>query len=176
VQRLALLFIVLLPLRAADPRARELKALRQQQAQRPGDAELAVRLASRYFDEVAAFGDPRYIGYAQAALAPWWALPEPPADVRVMRAKLRQFDHQFDAARADLAAVVAADPGHADAWAWLAAIAMVQARYADARQACQQLAPLTSPLTAVACAAAVDSVTGRAGAASRAGRGAASQR
>jgi tetratricopeptide (TPR) repeat protein len=152
-----------LPGRAADPRARELRELRQQLSRRPDDAELAVRLASRYFDAVAAEGDPRYIGHAQAALAPWWALPDPPADVRVMRAKLRQFDHDFDAARADLAAVVAADPGHADAWAWLAAIAMVQARYADARQACLQLAPLTTPLTGTACAAAVDAVTGRAG-------------
>ena len=154
-----------LPGRAADPRARELRELRQQLSRRPDDVELAVRLARRYFDAVAAEGDPRYIGHAQAALAPWWALPAPPADVRVMRAKLRQFDHEFDAARADLAAVVAADPGHADAWAWLAAIAMVQARYADARQACLQLAPLTTPLTGTACAAAVDAVTGRAGAA-----------
>jgi len=157
-----------LPTRAADPRAREMRELRQQLSRRPGDADLAVRLAQRYFDEVAAEGDPRYIGYAQAALAPWWALPAPPADVRVMRAKLRQFDHQFDAARADLAAVVAADPGQADAWAWLAAIAMVQARYGDARAACEQLAPLTTPLTGVACIAAVDSVTGRAGAAAAA--------
>jgi tetratricopeptide (TPR) repeat protein len=154
-----------LPGRAADPRARELRELRQQLSRRPDDVELAVRLARRYFDAVAAEGDPRYIGHAQAALAPWWALPAPPADVRVMRAKLRQFDHEFDAARADLAAVVAADPGHADAWAWLAAIAMVQARYADARQACLQLAPLTTPLTGTACVAAVDAVTGRAGAA-----------
>ncbi len=23
-------------------------------------------------------GDPRYVGYAQAALKPWWDLPEPP--------------------------------------------------------------------------------------------------
>ena len=38
----------------------------------PRNAELAVRLAARYFDEAAAEGDPRYIGYAQAALAPWW--------------------------------------------------------------------------------------------------------
>jgi tetratricopeptide (TPR) repeat protein len=154
-----------LPLRAADPRARELAALRQQLAQRPDDAEKAVRLARRYFDEVAAEGDPRWIGYAQAALAPWWALPAPPAEVRVMRAKLLQFGHQFDAARADLDAVVAADPAHAEAWAWLAAIAMVQARYADARSACRQFALHAPPLSGAACTAAVDATTGRAGAA-----------
>jgi tetratricopeptide (TPR) repeat protein len=154
-----------LPARAADPRARELREWREQLARSPQDVDLAVRLASRYFDAVAAEGDPRYIGHAQAALAPWWSLPAPPADVRVMRAKLRQFDHGFDAARDDLQAVVAADPRHAEAWAWLAAIAMVQARYADARHACRQLAPLTTPLTGAACAAAVDAVTGRAAAA-----------
>jgi Tfp pilus assembly protein PilF len=151
-----------LPARAADPRAREMREWREQLSRRPDDAELAVRLAGRYFDEVAAEGDPRWIGYAQAALAPWWALPAPPADVRVMRAKLRQFDHQFDAARADLEAVVAADARHVDAWAWLAAIAMVQARYADARRACREVAALSSPLTGAACTAAVDAVTGRA--------------
>jgi hypothetical protein len=40
---------------------------------------------------------------------------------------------------------------------------MVQARYADAREACRQLAPSTSALTGAACTAAVDAVTGRAG-------------
>jgi hypothetical protein len=154
-----------LPLRAADPRARELAALRQQLAQRPDDAETAVRLARRYFDEVAAEGDPRWIGYAQAALAPWWAQAAPPAEVRVMRAKLLQFGHQFDAARADLDAVVAADPAHAEAWSWLAAISMVQARYADARRACRQFALHAPPLSGAACTAAVDATTGRAGAA-----------
>jgi predicted Zn-dependent protease len=139
--------------------------LRQQLAQRPDDAETAVRLARRYFDEVAAEGDPRWIGYAQAALAPWWAQAAPPAEVRVMRAKLLQFGHQFDAARADLDAVVAADPAHAEAWSWLAAISMVQARYADARRACRQFALHAPPLSGAACTAAVDATTGRAGAA-----------
>ena len=73
-----------LSLRAADPKSSQLRELRRQLALQPGDAELAVRLARRYFDEVAAEGDPRYIGYAEAALAPWGNLPEPPAEVRVM--------------------------------------------------------------------------------------------
>ena len=91
-----------LPANASDPRARELLALRRAWRAQPQDLATALRLATRYQDEVAATGDPRYMGYAQAALQPWWALPDPPVAVRVLRAMLRQFDHQFDAALADL--------------------------------------------------------------------------
>jgi Tfp pilus assembly protein PilF len=82
--------------------------------------------------------------------------------VRVVRAKLRQFNHDFAAAVADLQAAVQAQPGLAEGWSWLAAIAMVQARYDDVRSACARLLPLTSALTASACRAGADAVTGQA--------------
>lgn len=151
------------PARASDPRARELIALRQAWRAQPDEVGTAVRLAQRYFDEVAAEGDPRFVGYAQAALQPWWALPDPPVAVRVLRAMLVQFDHRFDAALVDLDAAVAAEPGNATAWSWRTAILMVQARYAQARASCQQMAALTSELVAVACLAQVDAATGAAG-------------
>ncbi len=157
-----------LPLRPTDGRAREMRALREKLAAKPGDAELAVALARRYFEQVAAEGDPRFIGHAQAVLAPWWGQADAPAPVRVMRAMLKQFNHQFDSAVADLTGVVEREPGHAEAWSWLAAIAMVQARYAEARLACTRMAPEVSALIATACLASVDSVTGRAAAASTA--------
>ncbi len=157
-----------LPSRIADPRARALAELRRQQARAPKDLDTAVALVRGYLMEVAAEGDPRYIGYAQAALGPWWNLPDPPAAVRVLRAVLRQFSHDFDAALADLVAVVRQDPDNGEAWAWQAAIAMVQARYADARTACERMASQASQLIAVACVAYVDSVTGQAAAASAA--------
>jgi cytochrome c-type biogenesis protein CcmH/NrfG len=151
-----------LPVRANDPQARELRELRQQLARDPRHAETAVRLAQRYFGLTAAEGDPRYIGYAQAALAPWWNQPEPPPEVRVMRAKLRQFNHEFEAAVADLSGAARQDPSLGEAWSWLAAIALVQARYPDARAACERAAPLATPVIEVACMAAIDSITGRA--------------
>jgi tetratricopeptide (TPR) repeat protein len=73
---------------------------------------------------------------------------------------------------ADLTAAAAQQPDNAEAWAWQASITMVQARYAQARTACERLAPLASPLIGVACSAAVDGVTGRAAAASAALRNA----
>jgi tetratricopeptide (TPR) repeat protein len=150
-----------LPSRATDPRLREMVALRRQLAANPRDLAVALQLARRYYDEVAAEGDPRYIGYAQAALAPWWDDTAPPVPVRVMRAVLRQFSHQFDEAQADLVAAVREAPDDGEAWSWQVAIAMVQARYADARTACERVAPLASKLIAVACRAQVDAATGQ---------------
>ena len=154
-----------LPARAADPRMQALRELRAAAARNPTDADAAVRLAQRYYEEVAAEGDPRYIGYAQAALAPWWTLPAPPASVRVMRAILLQFNHQFDAALADLGAAAQQEPHNGEAWAWQAAIHMVRADYPSARRACEQVARLATPLIGVACFAHVDSHTGQAAAA-----------
>ncbi len=42
------------PARVADPRARELQALRTAWRANPSDAGLAVQLAQRYFDQAAA--------------------------------------------------------------------------------------------------------------------------
>ena len=156
------------PARSGDARALGLQSLRAAWRGNPRDPALAVALAQRYVEEAAANGDPRYIGYAQAALAPWWTEPAPPVAVRVQRAVLRQYGHQFVEALTDLNAAVQADPGHAEAWAWLAAIAMVQADYAAARRGCAGLAPHTTTLLAVACVAAIDGLTGRADAASQA--------
>jgi tetratricopeptide (TPR) repeat protein len=157
-----------LPARATDPRTREMRALRETLARNPGDADAALALARRYYAEAAAEGDPRYVGYAQAALAPWWKLADPPASLRVMRAVLMQFNHQFEPALADLSAASAQDPQNGEAWAWQAAIHMVRADYAAARRACEQVARLATPLIGTACSATVDAHTGRAAAAAAA--------
>jgi predicted Zn-dependent protease len=157
-----------LPARASDPRSRELLALRQAWRAQPQDLAAALRLAARYQDEVAATGDPRYMGYAQAALQPWWTLPEPPPAVRVLRAVVLQFDHRFAPALADLQAALRAEPDNARAWAWQTAIQMVLADYTAARSSCEQLARLSEPLIGAACRAQVDAATGRAAAASAA--------
>ena len=151
------------PARATDPAAREMQALRLAWRASPRDLEAATRLAWRYQAEVAATGDPRYMGYIQAALQPWWALPAPPTEVRVLRAVVLQFDHRFEPALADLRAVLQDDPDHVGAAAWQLAIQMVLADYAGARASCARLAQRVSLLIASACQAQVDAATGRAG-------------
>ncbi|MBL8290080.1 MAG: tetratricopeptide repeat protein [Rubrivivax sp.] len=156
------------PARASDPQARALVALRETWRRDPGDAAAALALVRHCLAMFASDGDPRRLGCAQAALGRWWALADPPVDIRIQRAVVLQFSHRFDAALADLDAALRADPQAHEAWLWRAAILMVQARYAEARQACERAAPLTTPLAGIGCRAQVDATTGAADAAVRA--------
>ncbi|EGF32863.1 hypothetical protein IMCC9480_1763 [Oxalobacteraceae bacterium IMCC9480] len=151
-----------LPFRPNDPIAREMSDLRQALRRDPRDQVVALKLAQRYYGLVAEEGDPRYIGYAQAALGPWWAMAEPPVDIQVMRASLMQFNHDFSGAITDLDSVIARYPAHAQARALRATIHMVQARYALARTDCQALFGLTDEVIATGCLAMVDGLTGKA--------------
>src|SRR5882672_9832702 len=157
-----------LPVRPGDPVARELRQLRAELAANPRRRETAIRLAERYFALANSEGDPRYVGYAQAALKPWWDLASPPLDALVMRAILKQYSHDFSGAMQDLAAATREDPENARAWSWRAAIDMVQANYEQARKDCLALKSIESDLYAVGCLSYLDSTTGRAGAAYRA--------
>src|SRR5215470_3842876 len=138
-----------LPVRPSDPVARELRSLRAELAVNPRRRDTAVRLAERYFALANAQGDPRYVGYAQAALKPWWDLPAPPLDALVMRAILKQYSHDFYGAMQDLRAATREDPGNARAWSWRAAIDMVQADYDQARRDCLALKDIETDLFAV---------------------------
>ena len=151
-----------LPVRANDPAARDLRELRSAHAAAPDNRDVAVRLARRYFDLASAEGDPRYVGYAEAAIRPWTTLAAPPTDVILMRALIRQYRHDFNPALRDLDAVVAADPGNTEALQWQFALHLVQADYAAARERCTVLAPLTTPLAATACTAILDGINGQA--------------
>jgi hypothetical protein len=157
-----------LPVRPGDPVARELRQLRSDLAANPRDRETAIRLAERYFALASSEGDPRYVGYAQAALKPWWDLPAPPLDVLVVRATLKQYSHDFSGAMRDLEAATREDPNNARAWSWRAAIHMVQSDYERAREDCSALQKLESELYAVGCMAYLDGTTGKAAAAHRA--------
>jgi len=156
-----------LPVRPGDPIARELKQLRGELAANPRSRSTAVRLAERYFALANAEGDPRYVGYGEAALKPWWDLPDPPLDALVMRAILKQYSHDFSGAMRDLETATREDPLNARAWSWRAAIDMVQANYADARRDCLALQKIESDLFAVGCLAYLDGTTGKAAAAYR---------
>lgn len=106
-------------------------------------------------------GDPRYAGYALAALAPWRDAVDhdrAPDDVAVLQATLAQYQHDFDGARRMLERVLARRPDHAQARLTLATIARVQGRYADSDAACRLVAV---PLYASACLAENLALRGR---------------
>ena len=145
-----------------DPLQRELQQLRTALAANPKDVRTAVSLARRYVEVWRDGGDPRYLGYAQAALTPWWAMPDPPLAVRVMRATLLQSTHKFSAALADLNAVVRLDRDNAQAWLTRATILQVLGDYPAARASCAQLSRLAPALIVQTCLSSVASLNGEA--------------
>ncbi len=106
-------------------------------------------------------GDPRLLGRAQAVLAPWWAEASVPPSVRLMRATLKQSQHDFEGALADLNVLVKEDPTDAQAWLTRATVLQVLARYDEAMQSCGALVPLVSEETAAVCRAPLLALTGR---------------
>jgi Tfp pilus assembly protein PilF len=151
-----------LPFKPNDPIAREMAQLRTELQRNPGNVEVAAKLARRYYELVSEEGDPRYLGYAQAALAPWWGMPMPPIEVQLLRASLRQFRHDFAGAISDLNQVIARNPQHPQALSLRAIIHIVQARYAQGRSDCQALRQVGDPLIGLGCIAMVDGLTGKA--------------
>jgi hypothetical protein len=135
----------------------ELRRLRGSLAAAPEDAGLAARVARELFRRASAEGDPRYVGYAQAALARWQG-DDAPAEVLFARALLRQYRHDFEGALADLKGVIDRAPGHEGAHSWRAAIFMVRADYRAAARECAALP--AEDLHAIACAAYVEATTG----------------
>jgi Tfp pilus assembly protein PilF len=157
-----------LPTRRADPATQALAALRAASRADPQDAARALATARAAYRQARALGDPRYVGQAQAALAFWWNDPAPPPDIQVMRAVIAQYGQRFDDALADLSAVVQREPGHAQAWSWLASLQLLRGDADAARRACDAMAPKVSALRAVSCRAQVEALTGEADAAARA--------
>lgn len=148
--------------RRSDPVQRELGALRRQLAASPDDVALATNLAQRYITLGRAETDPRYLGYAQAALAPWWQAPAPPTPVRLLRATLLQSTHQFGAALGDLDGVIQSEPRNAQAWLTRATILTVQGDYPKATASCARVSNLSDALVTATCLANIAGVTGRA--------------
>jgi len=146
----------------STPQYRDLKRLQTAAAAAPNDVAAATALANAYYRISRSEGDPRFLGYAQAALTPWWKDPEAPTAVLVMRATILQSNHEFRRALADLDKAIARDPGSAHAILVRATVLTVQGKYDEARADCGRLRGLASALYVVACTAGIDAVTGKA--------------
>lgn len=150
--------------RRGDPAQQELRQLRAKLATNPNDVALATSVARQHIATARRETDPRYFGYAQAALAPWWAQSAPPPEVRLLRATLLQSTHHFPEAMRDLDAVVAADPDNPQAWLTRATVQTVRGEYEAATASCARLSRLASQLVSTTCIANIGAMTGRAAA------------
>jgi hypothetical protein len=154
-----------LPARLPGAAARRVTATSADPGRAAADLSTALARARQSIQQARRSGDPRDWGRAQAALAPWWSDAEPPAEVRLLRATIRQSQHDFAGALADLDALLAPVANAASTtdgpWARRSVLArhgsptlalraqaelsragilQVQGRYAGARAGCERLA------------------------------------
>lgn len=139
------------------------RARRVALARDPAQLPLATASARAALARARVHGDPRELGAAQAALAPWWAQADAPAEAVLLRARVRQAQHDFDAAQADLRGLLAraalAPEHRAQALLDAAALHQLRAELPEARALCEQLQAL-APLPATACLAELASLAG----------------
>jgi len=148
-----------LPIRPGDATARDLSSLRMALEQAPDSGHAAAALAQHYFDLAMARGDPRYIGYAHAVVAPFAAAMT--ADLLLVRGQLNQYRHEFELALGDFSATLHLNPDLAQAHAWRGAIYLVQAKYAAAREVCQALKTMGRAALTGACMGLLQAYTGQ---------------
>jgi tetratricopeptide (TPR) repeat protein len=147
---------------SSDPRLKAIRELSAELSLHPGDPARSLDLATRQLKLGVAESDPRFVGYAQGTLTPWWQTPAPPMPIRLVRARILQAQHDFAAARRDLQAVLAADPDQVEAHLVLAGVSETTGDLTLARRECDEVARRRPTLAATACAASVESLTGHA--------------
>ena len=149
--------------------ARQMRAALRQH---PNELPLALSLAQAAVGRFRTSGDPRELGQAQAALQTWWDEPSPPPPARLLRAVIRQSQHDFAAALTDLDQMLADKtvplPLKAQAELTRAATLQVLGRWREAGIGCARLASLHYAalgtgvqLHGLVCIAELDSLQGR---------------
>ena len=145
-----------------DPGMRQLQELRARVRTHPLNVATAAELARRCIDRGRAEGDPRYLGRAQAALGPWWDSEQPPGELLVLRATIKQSQHDFTNALVDLDRAVRLPAVSGQAWLTRATVLTVLGRYDEARSCCLALVRRASELVAVTASASIAGLTGQA--------------
>lgn len=141
----------------------------------PASGPAALTVATTYaraaIEQARREGDPRWLGAAQAALAPWWQQTAAPHQVRLLRAIILQSQHEFDAALRDLDGLVsdAQTPLAIRAQARLTRAGVLQVRGAwqAAATDCRALDQIV-PIESAACLIELSSLRGDAGTARQA--------
>jgi hypothetical protein len=147
---------------AADPMSRQLRDLDRRLATDRSNLALATQVGRLDIIQSRRLGDPRFLGHAEAALAPWPPGPATPTSVLLLRAVIAQSVHDFDGSVALLHRVLDANADQLQAWLTLASVEQVQARYPAALRDCGQLATHVIGLAPDICVASVMALTGHA--------------
>jgi Flp pilus assembly protein TadD len=137
--------------RYADVSARRLARAR---------VDVAIPLAQFYIQQSRVSGDLRFLGYAEAVLAPWVRKDPPLPDVLVLQATLQQSRHEFMASLATLDRAIAARPNDPQALLIRATVLRVLGRYAEAGLACEQFSRLVEARLGALCTQSLRGLSG----------------
>jgi Flp pilus assembly protein TadD len=149
-----------LPYKSSDASQREIRTMSQALRETPDNAELAAGLARRHIEQGRATSDPRFFGYARAALSYWWDANDAPVEILVLRATLHQNQHRFDQALADLNLALARAPQHGQARLTKAVVLQVRGEFDAALQECRALGLRAELIVTTTCIASVQSLSG----------------
>ncbi|NOW48233.1 tetratricopeptide (TPR) repeat protein [Novosphingobium sp. SG751A] len=127
-----------------------------------GDLDGALQLADAYLRLGRKEADPRFYAYAQFAIAPWSARSDPPPEIILRRATIRQFYHDFDGALTDLETLGRAGYDDPQVDLLTASILRIRGDYGQAMRYCQNLLAQPNQLPALTCAAEIQGLGGNA--------------
>ncbi len=123
--------------------------------------DIALPLAQFYIARARATGDLRFLGYAEAILAPWMSRPDVPTPVMVLHATILQSRHLFNASLIELDGALAKTPNDVQAWLTRATVLRVLGRYGEADASCRHLAAAADPAITTLCVQGLHGLTGQ---------------
>jgi Tfp pilus assembly protein PilF len=144
----------------ADAPARALRAQHAALARDPHNLTLAINVATADLARARAAADPRWLGRAEAAMAPWPQDARTPPQITLLRATVLQSNHDFATALLLLDQVLARAPHNAQALLIRASIEQVQAHYDATINDCGLFADTVLGLAPDTCTAGVMALRG----------------
>ena len=130
---------------------RDLRARLALPASQPRDVESAVAMARRHYERARSDGEPRELGLAQAALGSWWDQAAAPVPVLLVRAAIRQYEHDFAGALVDLQQAITAEPANIQAWLSQAALQQTTGDLDQAARSCARVVELSDHVAGHVC-------------------------
>jgi tetratricopeptide (TPR) repeat protein len=122
--------------------------------------DVAIPLAQFYIRQSRLSGDLRYLGYAQAVLAPWVTQEPPLPDVLVLQATLQQSRHEFSASLVTLERALKVRPNDLQARLIQATVLRVLGRYPEAAVACEEFSRLAATRLGTLCVQSLRGLNG----------------
>jgi tetratricopeptide (TPR) repeat protein len=101
--------------------------------------DVALPLARLDISRARSTGDLRFLGYAEAVLAPWMSRPDTDPQILVLHATILQSRHAFDASLVELDRALKESPDDPQGWLTRATVLRVLGRYPEALVACGHL-------------------------------------